>query len=58
MWALRVSVGKRGLRPCAVSGTEDHSESEIELVVLRVTGSSALLRPEFALPLVISHVVD
>ena len=36
----------------------DHSESEIELDVLRVTGSSALPRPEFALPLAIPHVVD
>ena len=34
------------------------SESEIELDVLRVTGSSALPRPEFALPLAIPHVVD
>ena len=43
---------------CRVRDAASFSESEIELDVLRVTGSSALLRPEFALPLVISHVVD
>ena len=34
------------------------SECEKELDVLRVTGSSALPRPKFALPLAIPHVVD
>ena len=43
---------------CRVRDGTPLSESEKELDVLRVTGSSALPRPESALPLVISHVVD
>ena len=43
---------------CRVRDGIPFSESEKELDVLRVTGSFALPRPEFALPLVISHVVD
>jgi len=43
---------------CRVRDGIPFSESEKELDVLRVTGSSALPRPEFALPLAIPHVVD